>query len=235
MAMAEASPVRRMSTARLILIPSVIALAITILRLVGELQHWSPAWFNTEGGGITPTGVSWVIGITWLPLLFGVYFALKLRAAGQAPANPTKAVILAVLGVAIFAAGMFYVVPSLGENTDIKQRLLVIWASSVGPAIIQLPAWPQLWKALLAYGLASRIPVAAIMFFAFRGNWGTHYDYTGQIPQESMMEFYLWFALIPQLVFWVAFTILFGALTGSVTALAAGRGERPAGALGTAG
>jgi hypothetical protein len=31
---------------KLILVPSVITLAVTLLRLVGELQGWSPTLFN---------------------------------------------------------------------------------------------------------------------------------------------------------------------------------------------
>ena len=42
----EAVPVRQ-----LILVPSVITLAVTLLRLVGELQNWSPRLFNKEPGG----------------------------------------------------------------------------------------------------------------------------------------------------------------------------------------
>src|SRR5436190_411073 len=77
---------RRLSIGRLIFIPSVITLAVTLLRLIGELQHWSPILFNpTAGGGGA------IMGITWLVLIFGVYFALKLSVAGEGPARIGKA------------------------------------------------------------------------------------------------------------------------------------------------
>ena len=41
----------RISITRLIIVPSVITLAVTVLRLVGELQHWSTRLFNPEAGG----------------------------------------------------------------------------------------------------------------------------------------------------------------------------------------
>src|SRR5215210_5674031 len=104
--MADINSSSRVSLGRLILIPSMIALAVTILRLVGELQHWSGKWFDTNGGGIEPAGVSWIIGITWLAFPFGVYFAMKLTAAGRGPSSAGKAITLAVLGAAIFAVGM---------------------------------------------------------------------------------------------------------------------------------
>ena len=44
--MAELPSGNRVRIARLILIPSVITLVVTLLRVVGELRHWSPALFN---------------------------------------------------------------------------------------------------------------------------------------------------------------------------------------------
>ena len=43
--------VSRPSLRRLILGPALITLAITLLRLVGELSRWSPSLFNREPGG----------------------------------------------------------------------------------------------------------------------------------------------------------------------------------------
>ena len=73
-------------------------------------------------------------------------------------------------------------------------------------------------------------PVAVIMFFAMRGNWGTHYDvlppeYTG--PTSFWGEYFA-IALVPQLVFWVAFTITTGSLFGSVASAVAHRGKAAA-------
>jgi len=206
----------RIRLARLILLPGLIALAVTLLRLFGELQHWSPRWFNNEGGGVTPSGVNWVIGITWLALPFGVYFAMRLVAAGHGPTSVARAITFAVIGVLILAIGMQIIVPRLGLGT--RSRLLVIWAFSVVPAVFVFKAWPAMWRVLLAYGLASRIPVAIIMFLAMRGTWSTHYDYGGQVPVDELWFYYIWFGLVPQMVFWVGYTILTGMLTGTLTA-----------------
>jgi len=65
---------------RIILVPALITLVVTLLRLVGELQNWSPAFFSREAGG----GGA-LIGIAWLVPIFGVYFALKLSRGGAAP------------------------------------------------------------------------------------------------------------------------------------------------------
>jgi hypothetical protein len=214
--MAEMNPPGRVRVARLILIPSIIALAVTLLRLIGELQHWSPRWFDNEAGGVTPSGVSWVIGITWLAVPFGVYFAMQLIAAGQRPASATGAVVYAAAGILILEIGVKVVAPRLDLGT--RSTLMLIWAFSVVPAALQIKAWPALWRVLLAYGLASRVPVAVIMFVALLNRWGTHYDYGGQIPPDQFWFGYIWFGLVPQLVFWVGFTILLGMLAGALTA-----------------
>lgn len=39
------------STWQMIQIPAVITVVITLLRLIGELQHWSPRFFNPDPGG----------------------------------------------------------------------------------------------------------------------------------------------------------------------------------------
>ena len=44
--MAETTSENRVSIARLILVPAVICLGVTILRLVGELQNWNEFWFS---------------------------------------------------------------------------------------------------------------------------------------------------------------------------------------------
>ncbi len=38
------------SILRLIWIPAIISLGVTLLRLTGELRHWSERWFSRETG-----------------------------------------------------------------------------------------------------------------------------------------------------------------------------------------
>jgi hypothetical protein len=202
----------------MVAVPALISLAVTMLRLAGEIQHWSATWFSTETGGIIPSGMSWLIGITWLAVPFGAYFGFRLVATGRGPDSILKAVICAVAGAGILLAGTFQVIPT--PKVGFPRELIFIWSVMVVAAIIQLPGWPRLFKVLLVYGLASRIPVAIIMLLAMRGNWGTHYDYVGMPPefQLPLLPKYLWLALFPQLVFWVGFTIVIGSLSGVITA-----------------
>jgi len=202
------------SISRLIFIPAVITLAVTLLRLVGELQHWPRALFNPDAGG--PGAL---IGISWLPLVFGIYFALKLTEAGDGPASPLRALLHVVIGVVVgIGGGVVWAKLSPG----FYGQLLSVCVMFPIAAAIQYPAWPALCKTLLAYALAARIPVAILMFFAMRGNWGTHYDALPPNPPVELNQFwpkYLWLALLPQLTVWIGMTVLSGSLTGSITAL----------------
>ena len=207
--MAELPSGNRVPIARLILIPSVITLAVTLLRVVGELRHWSPALFNSSAGG----GGA-LVGITWLVPIFGIYFALRLSGAGEGPVGVGRAIGLAVLGLAVLVGGSIL---TIAPHIHLPGKQPIGLLLMVAAAALQFKSWPALSKALLAYGYAARIPVAIVMFFAIRGNWGTHYD--ALPPGFSDMSFwpkYVQIGLIPQLVFWVVFTMIVGTLFGGI-------------------
>src|SRR3954452_18218059 len=93
--------VREVPIRDLILVPSLITLAITILRLVGELLNWAPGLFGKEAGG----GGS-IVGISWLVPIFGIYFAVRLVRSGQAPASLARSFAIDLGALALlFAAG----------------------------------------------------------------------------------------------------------------------------------
>ena len=206
----------RQSTLNLILVPAIIALAITILRVVGELHHWSPAFFNTAAGG----GGA-LVGISWLPFVFGIYFALKLINFGEAPTNRAKPVLMMVLGL-VLIIGTAVVV---GKPTSLNQFLPVLVALIIA-AIIQYFGWPQLAKTFFVYGLATRIPTVIVYYLAFTNHWGTHYDAINPdlakaLKGYSTMRLFINEGLIPQLFMWIPITIFTGSITGSITALIA--------------
>ncbi len=95
---------------RLIMVPALIALAITIVRLVGELAGGSSALFSSEadGGGA-------LVGIVWLVPIFGVYFAIKLVRQGFGPESAGKVIGLAVLGLVAAVAIVLPVILITGD------------------------------------------------------------------------------------------------------------------------
>jgi hypothetical protein len=177
--------------------------------------HWSERWFSSETGGIIPGGVSWLFGITWLAAPFGAYFALRLARAGQGPRRPWRVLAWSAVALAVGVVGLRLV---WRLPIPFPPILVVVWLTMAAGAALAWAAWPALGRTLAVYGLASRLPVVLVMLLAMRGSWGTHYDYVG-VPFALALDFwprFLWLALFPQLVFWVAFTVLLGSLAGSL-------------------
>jgi hypothetical protein len=199
------------STRRLVLVPALITLAVTLLRLVGEVNRWSPALFNREAGG----GGA-LVGIVWLVPIFGVYFALRLIKAGRGPASRGRAIGQALAGLALFAV-LFAV--SVRMVHTMGGRLIMINLSAALAAWVASGGWPALGRIMLLYGLAARIPVAIVMRVALAAKWETHYELGPPGFPDLVNPWATWIliGLVPQLFFWVGFTVLVGCLVGSAT------------------
>lgn len=210
---------------RLVAAPLVITLLITLLRLEGELHQWSSVFFNRNAGGLGA-----IVGIAWLPFIFGPYFAAKLAGAGERPASNSRVLLFGAVALIVTVGGgmLGSQTPPGVLSTDAVLGLLLMVASVVVAAM----AWGTLGKTLLAYAFGARIPVAIVMFYAMRGNWGTHYDalpanYAG--PTDFLGK-YIAEGLIPQFVAWIAYTMIVGTLAAGVYMLIAHRTTRTAAA-----
>ncbi len=212
------------SIKNLILVPSVITLAITLLRLTGELMHWSPALFSAAAGG----GGA-LVGIAWLVPVFGILFGVKLASAGQAPAARGPAIGYAILGLALLPAPAFAAIKlGLVQPQGFDAFGLFIVLSVIG-AVVAHRAWPSLGRTLLAYGLAARVPVILVMLAAMLGNWGTHYDVPPpNFPEMGVMAKWFLIGVVPQLTIWIWFTMAVGAVFGTIAAAVKGGTPRPA-------
>jgi hypothetical protein len=210
-----------LSIGRLILVPALITLAITILRVVGELLHWSKLFFNpAPGGGFA------IVGISWLPIIFGIYFAIKLADAGARPASLGKAIGFTLLGLVVyFGGGILFGMSESGNYALLVAGTAVIIVGS----LIPLAGWSKLAKVLIAYGYAARIPVAVVMIFAMQGSWGTHYDAAPpNFPQMAWLPKWFLIGFIPQMTIWIGFTVIVGSLLGIAAVAIARRGKAPA-------
>ncbi len=208
---------------QLILVPAIVTLAVTLLRLVGELQDWSPRLFNRQAGG----GFA-LVGIVWLVFVFGAWFAWKLLDAGYFPDSAWRPLLYGIVGLALSAV-VIAVMPSV--KPPILAQLLIFSVVSLVSLFIAWKGWPALGRTLVAYGLAARIPVVIVMLVAILGNWGTHYDVSPPpppdgspgFPEMGPMQKWFWIGLIPQLTGWMGFTVVFGMIFGGFVAAARAR------------
>jgi hypothetical protein len=208
---------------RLVLVPALITLAVTLLRLTGELLEWSSTFFNRSAGG----GFA-VVGIVWLVPIFGVYFALRLARDGERPGKVLRALALVLLAFVLMpAAGL--AAGAAGVDPFSRTMVLLYAVASVVAVGLALRAWPELGRVLLVYGLAARIPVAIVMFIAIFASWGTHYDVppSPDFPQMAPLALWFWIGAVPQLTTWIAFTVVVGSLFGILAVAIVHRGGRP--------
>jgi hypothetical protein len=199
------------SLRQLVLVPALITLAVTLLRLTGELLRWSPALFGREAGG----GAS-LIGIVWLIFFFGIYFALRLAREGEGPARLGPAFGWPALGIA-FNTALFAAALTLLPTNPVAQ-LAVFTVGSWIAILVARRGWPAIWRVLLAYGFLARIPVLVIMFLAIFLAWDTHYAKPRpDFPAMGPWGLFFWTALLPQMSVWIYLTVLLGMLMGAGT------------------
>jgi predicted membrane channel-forming protein YqfA (hemolysin III family) len=201
----------------LVLMPALVTLAVTLLRLTGELLHWSERFFSRAAGGAFA-----VVGIVWLVPIFGVIFGLRLARTGHPAPRASRAILAGVLGV--LALPLLVTLWALLGLPPVAQVL----AFCIGYAVVAwfvAKSWPALAKALFTYGLLARIPVAVIMLIAIFANWGTHYELgrPDLPPLEPPLVKWLVIGFAPQFGLWVSFTVIVGLLCGAIAAAVASR------------
>lgn len=131
-------PAATLSIRRLLLVPAVVTLAVTLLRLFGELQHWSPKFFSREAGGAAA-----IVGIVWLVPIFGIYFAIRLNQAGHGPKSCGRAIGFAVAAL-LAGTVLLFAISRLSPN--IVATVVLANLASFLPLWIAYRGWPELGK-----------------------------------------------------------------------------------------
>ena len=205
---------------RLVLVPALITLGVTLLRLAGEMQGWSERFFSRQAGG----GGA-LVGIVWLIPLFGIYFGLRLARAGLGPVRAGRALSFALLAFALNTVLGFTAFGVL-EGNPVAQ-LGVFALTSWLAIVVARPGWPALWRVLVAYAFAARIPVLLIMLPAIFGGWDTHYAKPRpDFPPMGPGGLFFWTAVLPQLSVWIYLTVVGGMLFAALAA-ALHRAQQP--------
>jgi len=192
------------STFRIVLWPAAIAIAVTVLRAVGELNRWPKPLVNSA-----PCGKA-ILGVTWLVPLVGAYFVFKLARAHERPTQLRFTFVAALVGACLEARWHLPFGVRQVQLRDSHHWRLRFDGGRHGPSGIDLASF-----VLLAYGYASRIPVAIVQWLALRGHWGTHYDALGNFPPIGFWPTYIRVSLVPNIFFMEAYTVIVGALVGT--------------------
>jgi D-amino peptidase len=112
-------------------------------------------------------------------------------------------------------------------------QLAVFTLSSWISILVARRAWPELWRVLLAYGFAARLPVVLIMLFSIFGGWDTHYSKPRpDFPQMGPGGLFFWTAVLPQLGLWIWLTVVAGILFGLLAVAALRAPRKPAAVVG---
>jgi hypothetical protein len=198
-----------------IAIAAVVSLAITVLRLCGELNDWNATLFNPAGGG----GGS-PLGITWLVPVFGFWFGRRLASGGQRPRSVVTAAAMPVLGI-VLAGGLGWLAfgtELVAGKDDLTTKTAVACGGAAAFGLLLLVAWPRAWIALAGYGALARAPVLVIQNLAFARGWHTHFNSGGKNgPQDPAQLNRL--LTIFEGVFWpFGFTVLVGGLFAAIGA-----------------
>jgi len=158
------------SIRRLVLGPALITLAVTLLRLLLEGAR-APAWLANRNAG----GAGALIGISWLPILFGPWFAARLRVQGGSTWSLTKRLLKAlvvygwsarvpVVLITLLALGLGWDThfnkfgPRLDESATSVKVLVTLGA--------QLVFWSVIWTPIVG-------GVSGLLFHVLRNSSGS--------------------------------------------------------------
>ncbi|MCA8975371.1 MAG: hypothetical protein KDC98_11670 [Planctomycetes bacterium] len=212
----------------LVLVPAVISLLVTVLRVVGELNGWSVTLVGTRRGG----GEGGLLAIVWLIPVFGLWFGLRLQRGGAGGERPGRALLLGVAAFALLVAGMagltaagLIVFPNEEQPTEPRGAPYML-AALVAATIVSFVAWRRAAFVLLIYAALARLPVIVVTWLAVARGWDTHYGKTAPgfvAPPEGELLVNL---LMPQITFWPAITVILGTIMACVGALLAGGARR---------
>jgi hypothetical protein len=218
----QTAPPRLLS---LVLVPALITLLVTVLRLVGELNGWGTTLVGTKRGG----GEGGLIAITWLMFLFGFWFGIRLQRGGAGVASRGRALLLSLAAIGVLMGCMAGLAAAGLTEFPNEEKPVVphgapyLFAALVLATAVSFFAWRRVALTLLVYSVLARIPVVVITWLAVQRNWDTHYAKLapGFVPPPHDELFVN--LMMPQITFWPAATVITGTVMACLGAMLAGR------------
>jgi len=200
----------------MLLVLGVLTLVVTVVRLIGELNHWNPTWFGTEAGSpMNPFGIVWLVPVV------GLLLGRRLAQGGGAP-KFVAGFFVPMFGFLMLMASM----GMLGDNFEGEQLIEVMDYVMLGAPVLSLLAlfvWPRAFVAMLAYAVLARVPVMLIQYLDIQNGWQTHYGKVHEAFAGRDADARIWMLTKAQLCFWMSFTVLLGCAFAAVGAATARR------------
>lgn len=180
-----------------------VTLAVTLVRLLGELQGWDPRWFGSSGS--VPGGL---FGIVWLVPIFGFLFGRRLAQAGSSP--PFLSGFFVPMFAWLLLLGTSGLILTTFEGEELREKLRYVLLGGPVLALLGVIAWPRAFCINLAYAVLARSPVVVVQFLDVKNGWQTHYGkFPARLPAMAADE-RLWLLGLTQCSFWLPFTVLLG-------------------------
>lgn len=202
-----------MKTLRLVAVPVLITVLLSAVRLAAEVNGWIA---SDSGGALHP------LGISWLPFVFGIWFAVRIARTGSRPRTSAIRVVAPVLLLAVFACIPWQFAPFFeADHSDVtyaRLRVAVLTLATIATAamLADFAMWPKLAWTMLCYAVPSRLFVFALTWFAkLQPDWDTHYTKFGPPGIERDLPETLVATAIAQGGFWVPFTVVCGVAAGA--------------------
>jgi len=138
------------------------------------------------------------------------------------------------IGVSFVITGVRFALEIVAAPMSWTQPVGIFWLAPVVGAVFYIhlreegQGWRALTRPLIVYALASRGAVAALMVMASVLRLGSHYDLSGVTDvwawghahtfRPGSLAQILYLGIIPQLTFWVVFTLLTGGMGAGLAA-----------------
>ena len=153
---------------------------------------------------------------------------VEVSAGGQGTSSNGKAIGYAFGSLLVLAAGgaLFGGTVKHANFLTLLGLVLLFWSAFV-PGM----GWKSLGTTLFAYAFAARIPVVIVMYYAFAANGGaglgTHYDRVAPaLARLGPMQKFIYAGLMIQFTLWIGWTVVSGAIVGTIVNAIANRGKR---------
>ncbi len=200
---------------RLVLVPVLLTVAVAVVRFLGQVWGWIP---TESGGGLH------LLGIVWLPFVFGPWFARRLLRDGPGSrwGRWRAAAVSGLLALVVLVSWMFAPLadappgPVTAAATSVALRTSFT-ATLVVTAALAAMWWRLAWT-LVCYAVPVRLTVILLTWIAKTSDFDTHYTKFGPSGEEHALPKTMALASVAQLGFWVPFAVVCGFVGASLFA-----------------